>query len=770
MLNKFAQQAEPSGRTGSPLWALVPFLAFAWILIFWARFYLTLLPGVGTGELDRIDVLLLVPQILWGNLFPSQVSEDSSWLNLLQRLPTFSLAVFILLSAWSIGRHVLRRLDLLQRLGASERNALAGGVGLSFVSLAMLMCGLTGLMWRPFVGILLVVPVLVEGTSLLHAKRNHAKEVAPHAPALPLFDWWLIAGCVCFLLPMLLGAMLPSNDFDVNEYHLEGPKEYFLAGRIHFLPHNVYTSFPFLTEMLSLLGMVLTNDWFYGSLVGKTVLMGFAPLTALGVFAVGQRVADARTGRFAALIYLSTPWVYRISIIAYTEGAMCCFVILATLSLLIWLGQVASAEARSPRSESWLCGFLAGSAVATKYPGMVLVAIPLALVLCLAAVLNRVAVKELLKLGGLYVLGGVIAFGPWVLKNSIETGNPVYPLMYSVFGGEDWNPELDEKWKAGHARPAPLFKSPGAMWDELVKYSVDVALGSVWQSVLLFGLAPLAFLYSRKSRAFWVVCGSALTVLAVWYSMTHLIDRFWVPVLPLISVMSGVGVCALFGLYFPGGHGGNRGRSLLGVVLGVLCVVSLVYNFAFMTTPASGYNAYLLDLQRAREQVKPPSVMIAEQAAGKSGRVLFVGEAMVFDCETGYRYNTVFDKSLLELWTARKLASGKWELLPAKQILQTLQAEGITHLLVNWDEILRYRTTYGYTDFVSPARIAELAEKCSFVEVNLPESFGLRDWETLDESSQQQVDEWGPELKTLSPSGTLKTRRYQLFEIVTAQD
>ena len=54
---------------------------------------------------------------------------------------------------------------------------------------------------------------------------------------------------------MLLGSMLPAIDFDVLEYHLQGPKEYYQAGRIAFLPHNVYTNMPFDVEMLHLLGM-----------------------------------------------------------------------------------------------------------------------------------------------------------------------------------------------------------------------------------------------------------------------------------------------------------------------------------------------------------------------------------------------------------------------------------------------------------------------------------------------------------------------------------
>ena len=38
--------------------------------------------------------------------------------------------------------------------------------------------------------------------------------------------------------------MLPPVDFDVREYHLQAPKEFFQPGRISFLPHNVYANMP----------------------------------------------------------------------------------------------------------------------------------------------------------------------------------------------------------------------------------------------------------------------------------------------------------------------------------------------------------------------------------------------------------------------------------------------------------------------------------------------------------------------------------------------
>ena len=72
-------------------------------------------------------------------------------------------------------------------------------------------------------------------------------------------------------------------------------------------------------------------------------------------------------------------------------------------------------------------------------------------------------------------------------KNVVDTGNPVYPLGYKVFGGRHWDPARDAKWSAAHG-PRPI--EPTAF----VRSVVDVAGRSDWQSPLYAALAPLAFL------------------------------------------------------------------------------------------------------------------------------------------------------------------------------------------------------------------------------------------------------------------------------------
>lgn len=774
-LSRTVGKSTSSDATESPFRSLIPYFIGLWVLIFWARFFLTVLPNNSTADLqiDRVDILLEVPGILWGHLFsPAGGNQQGGWINLVQRVPIAGCALWILLAAFSIGRLVLRQLNSVEWADHSAYWAFAGGLGLSLLSLMTLVLGKAGLLFRSLFFVLLTGCILLE---VWASARRRSVQFQRDSSGRLASRKGLLVGCVLFLLPMLLGAMLPSVDFDVKEYHLEGPKEYFLAGSIHFLPHNVYTSFPFLTEMLSLCGMVLMHDWFSGALVGKTVLMAFAPLTALAVYSLGNKIAGQQAGGIAALIYLSTPWIYRISIIAYTEGALCCYVILSLLALIRWMERLQLMEGKrfSDQPLTLLCGLCAGSAVATKYPGMVLVAIPVGLTMLIALLMNRKPLSGIIRTAAVYVIGILLTFGPWMAKNALETGNPVYPLMYSVFGGADWNAELNEKWKQGHARPSPLLKKPLAMWNELRQNVIDVTLRSDWQSPLMFGLAPLAFLYPGKRRSFWITVGAGTSILLVWYTLTHLIDRFWVPVLPIVAVLSGVACVSVKTLLT--GRDQLAVNSLGGTGLWIwrgiqgLMAVTLVYNFTFMTIPASGYNAYFADYQQARLSVKPGSVQLAENVPGETGKVLFVGEAMVFDAECAYRYNTVFDHSLLEQWTAREVRPGEWKLRTEQEIRERFRKEGITHVLVNWNEILRYRTTYGYTDYVSPARIEALENLGVFVEVPIPEAYNLRDWASLPDSWQDQILRWGPELKLQTYRGELKMQQYQLFQVVISR-
>ena len=84
-------------------------------------------------------------------------------------------------------------------------------------------------------------------------------------------------------------------------------------------------------------------------------------------------------------------------------------------------------------------------------------------------------------------MGWAIVMAPWLAKNVVDTGNPVYPLGYRVFGARHWDEARERQWEHAHGpRPA----TAPALWSSVV----DVAGRSDWQSPLYVAFAPLALL------------------------------------------------------------------------------------------------------------------------------------------------------------------------------------------------------------------------------------------------------------------------------------
>ena len=758
-------------------------IGLLWLVVFCLWFYSFQLPNgrTATGEtISRGDVWSGMTDILLENIFPtpSVTAPPSGWQYLPQRFDILGVAAFILAGAWALGTLILRALSPRDRFDGPTRLTFAFGLGLSGLSLLTLFCGLMEMLSRTLLGGVIAASLVI--AAIQELRDNSTTEDRQGAPwskrrwdTVPILCLVVIAP---FLLAMLLGAMLPSIDFDVKEYHLEGPKEYFLNGRVGFLSHNVYTSFPFLTEMLSLLGMVLRDDWYRGALIGKTVLMSFAPLTALGLFAAGRRLFNPTVGWLCVLLYLSTPWIYRISVIAYAEGGLTFYLFATLLAVIQKAGGCGQDSAVSPHHSSLithhsplLCGLLAGSAVACKYPGVLSVAIPLGGFLLFQAWRQATSpTKRILTTAGWFTLGTLITFGPWMAKNIHETGNPVYPLLYSVFGGTDWSPAAHAKWQNGHP-PAivGLMKQPAELPVNLGQRIVDVIAKSDWQSPLLFGAAPLAFLWSTRRRVIgglWAYIG---WLFLTWWALTHQIDRFWIPMLPVVTLLAGAGLGKLIGHQESEAVNGSASPLPLTIATSIVIAATALFNLAFITTRLCGYNAFLIDLDTARKDATTPSIALLENQLPSDAHVLFVGEAQVFDATFDYTYNTVFDESFFELWTAElnpSIPADQQSLLPFEMIQENFEDRGITHVFVNWSEVLRYRQTYGYTDYVSPERFRQLVAADVLSPVTLDPQQTLRLWESLDESTQEEIMTWGPSLK-LNVVGLDAFQQFELFEV-----
>lgn len=738
------------------------------------------------AQFSRRAICLLLPESLGELLSPSPGDQGyrTGWRYFPERLPLLAYAVVVLTMSWSWGNSVVRRLLPVDERGDKIERLYWGIVtGLAAWGTLTLLLGLMGAM-HPLVFCLVgYAPLVFE----LATRKRLPAEANKQSPTVK--QSWSALGMTCsiavapFVLAILLGSLLPPWEFDVKEYHLGGAKEFYLRGRVEMLPHNVYTSFPFLTEMLCLSGMVLKRDWSTGAQVGQVVLATFAPLTALGLFIAARRWIGTTAAWFAVLVHLTCPWTYRISIIAYAEGGLASFLFATFFAAL---RSIEAADPRTARRWTFLAGLLAGAAAGCKYPAALTVVIPLGVMLLISRLWPRFPhasspprpLSLLLRNGLLFGLGVLTTFGPWLGKNLCETGNPVYPLLYSVFGGADWDEASNSKWKAGH--PLPLKDITGIGWlaRDTKDRLWDVFLGSDWQSGLYLALAVAAVMAIWQTRptptgrlASRVVLllsfGYFLWLFWTWQYFTHRLDRFWVPMLPICSLLAGAGLATLWESvheFLP-----NRAHEVYVLMrsLVALPVMGMVlFNLTLATSGIGGYNAYLLEMNLARKSVKTQCIAYVESLnLAPADKVLFVGEAELFDAKFPYEYNTVFDHSIFErdCSTAQPgVPAAEQPLRPAKEILDAWHARGITHVVVNWSEILRYRTTYGYTDFVHPSRFKALAD----AGVLIPDSrFHTARREDLSPEKQSEIARWAPELEDNSSPGSPLVRLYETYRV-----
>ena len=792
------------GRASS-LWLA---LAIVWVVGFCVWFYSFDLPN---NNIPRRELWRALPYHMLDLVDPpvDPKSAPWSWLFLLQRLPFLAIGIAVWLGAWGLGSPVVRRISF--EFTRCERLFFSLCLGLSAVSLIVLCLGLSGQLSPWPLATILMAAFCVEVRSHLKHRSNipAASETLPN----PLIndEHWSRSGMLfvtviaVFAGFQILGAMTPQVDFDAVAYHLGGPKEWFLKGQIVRLPHNVYTSFPFLSEMLILSGMVLWGDWQWGALAGQAVIAGFAPLTALGLFAAGRRWFGETSGWLAALVYMTSPWTYRISILAGAEGTLSCYSFAALFAVLLLRSRIADTLAGN-RSFGLvlLGGAMAGSSMACKYTGLISAVIPLGLISVWTAITagREQRIKRALIIGTVFAIGVLASVGPWLLKNTIETGNPVYPLAVRVFGGIDRDEEIDAKFRRGHAN---RYTNWNERLSDLPAKLSDVVSRNDWHSPLMFCLAPLSFLMFRRRNASSkrlpvlakggtanpvsacvaadssqqslqrvVLCITWLYIVwqfVTWWLLTHHIDRFYVPMFSSVALVAGAGAT------WPTSESANiiqRRSTLWGWFSGIIIGASILFNAEVMLL-VGGFNAGRMDLQAARDIATSTTPRLtwlnAEFDAGHfppDAKILSVGEAQMFHARYPALYETVFNHSLLERICVEP-GSKPPQLRPVDDIRAEFRRQGITHIDVNWAEIMRYRApgSYGYTDFVRPETFQQLQRAGILgAPLNLPRSIVLA---PLGKDAEKQLQAWGPGLITQA-DGQPAYVTGQIFPVVLDRD
>ena len=660
------------------------------------------------------QVYLLLPDQLVTDLTSKWTGDKPGQVAFLDRAPVFGVAALLLAGAWGAGRCLLPA-RAQRRLGALERHLLSIAIGLNVWSLWLLLLGLAGglhvvwLLRAPMLAAIAAASWLEWRTARDHRREREstsaiaapaASDAAQRLERRARWVWWGIA--VPFGLFYLFAAALPPWEFDAREYHLQVPKEWFQQGRIGLVAHNVYGNMPLGAEMQALAGMMWMSGplaWWWGALAGKVVMASLAMLTALALYSFAARYFSAWAGFVAAIVYLTMPWIFHVSVAGLVEGALAFYLWMSVYVLaLAWLpetlpghdeGGDAQERIRGERQLLGIAGFLVGASVACKYTSLVLVAVPLS---------SWVAAKTLPRRWPLALTFGLMLLagcGAWYVKNLSLTGNPTYPLLYRVFGGAPWNEAKNERWLKAHGPPRNA-EGERFSFGQLQAALIDLAWYSDKLTPLLLPLALFALLAQRQRRLLVLLAALVAVDFIFWWLLTHRYDRFFLPLVPPLALLAGVGADWT-------GH-----RAWRRVVLGFVGLGALL-NFIVIGSGALTGDVRIFVALDALRRDEPellrvhPAHRYLNTHVPVGSAALIVGDAQAFDLEVPIYYHTCWDDCFLEIWMKNRTA---------QQRLAELRARRISHVFIHWDEIKRYQQpgNYGHTCTMTRELVAELVE------------------------------------------------------------
>lgn len=645
--------------------------------------------GVGTGltaEEGQTDALVILSRFLHALLLP------------------FCVAAVIFLAGASVGSALLRLLRIAPR-GAFVRLLFATAIGLGVSSYATLALGTLGLLSGEVFWALTAGLLLAGCRPLAETLRDTARRGREWLSSWGPFEWAVALGGAALLVVAVLCARTPVLEYDTLEYHLGGPAEHFAAGRVRFLWHNVYACFPAQVQMLYLQGMVLGGGKLTGMAVAILIQVLFGALAAAGVGAIAARHVRKEAGLLAGVFFLTCP-ILIVTALGHALDTLsrCFYYTVALLAVMEWMfGREESAPGR--RSYLVLGGLCCGLAVAVKYTALLLLCLPLGAAVLLVSCVRHKGWYHKLTAPAILAGCALLALLPWLIRNLVATGNPVFPLLYHMFGAEGWSAQQAAKFARAHAAvPFSAGKLLQETWRFLCGYSRTISAGYVGPLGLMFvPLLLVALLRAEDGPKMggqsrlnpWpilllICCGAAMVVL--WGVATHQIARFLTPLLVVLCPLSAAGFCVAAG----GRVAGKlcRAAVLLGVAYAVYFCATTAYMWGGLGGSLRGEG--LPELVRARDWPRMSAYSDAVEWVNDlnnvppDARVMLVGEARTFYFDRPLLYSTVFNDPPIE--PALELARDD---LP--RAVARLRETGATYVLVNWVEFARLATTYSYT-------------------------------------------------------------------------
>ncbi len=306
----------------------------------------------------------------------------------------------------------------------------------------------------------------------------------------------LAAVGILWLVLFSVTSVLAPQQADTLITHIALPSYYINMGKVAFNPNHFHSYFPENTEMLVMWALLFKSE------VAATLLMwGFYAAFIFLIWGFLKRCTDPLSATAATLVALSIPNISNAAMTIKNDMPVSVFLVANFWTLTECMRRPAA-------SKRWalLAGILGGAAIGHKLTALSAAGISAGFLMVYDLYQKKKSRPSILSV--LYVGGVLLAAAPWFLRTFLETGNPIYPFLNSIF-----NSSLGE---FAHQSVESKFYVDNQGWLSLKSYLVSALWGQtilnlpLWGPSLVFGLLAIPIIVGKFPSYFRISVGLAL--------------------------------------------------------------------------------------------------------------------------------------------------------------------------------------------------------------------------------------------------------------------
>jgi len=602
--------------------------------------------------------------------------------------------IFVVLVAVALGQRILRLIGV--KFDSPLLNfTFSFPLGLAILAYVIFFIGLAGLLYKSiFISILVLLFILLikdiikiililfqsaqksKIFGVLKIKNFHDTKNLKNIIKKLRFNFFtiLLLFLSLFVVLNFIISFSPPWNHDALAYHLAVPKIYIENHKIIYIPYIIFSNFPSLIDMISMMGLLLSS-----SILSHLFAYALSVTLVLSIYSFCKKFFNTRIAILASLIFYSFPMVIEFVSTAYIDIQLALFIFLSIYGLFMHFHS---------KKNSWLylSAIFIGFAISSKIFGVLAfigIIILLAYNLFLMLAKKEINFQDVFFKILVFCLIAFIITMPWLVKSYFFTGNPVWPFFNEFFGGKNWDVEY-EKYSKNEilGRELSITNYIRLPWDlhvQIVPWEDEfdfrkgrnVQEGENLGPFLIF--LPLYFLFRKKNKILNAFFFFIFIYITLWFFIANA-GRYLLYAAPLIAIISAYVIIELFK------------NKYLSKILKIL----LIFTFSFNLIIWFGGNTKDLVVALGFESedsfyekqapIYKPSKFINSNLPENS-KILLFRDVKGFFLERDYVWS---DPSTQVYINYSKFKN-------EKDYYEDLKKIGITHILINNGSFSKYR-------------------------------------------------------------------------------